>query len=247
MKTKTPPVIPQISLVRASSTLADRLRELILNGTFQAGSMLPAERDMVIDSGLSRGSIREALKILETEGLVEIKTGRSGGALVTAPTRTSLARSVQVFVRANTVDLKTLLDCRVAVEPAMARLAAENGTLEQFAEIRAAHHLAERTINNVTKYRPANFAFHMAIAKAACNEPLSALMEAISGPVLEERGFARMTNPETRAVAVQEHELICRAIEARNGEEAARLMLAHLDFYSRRLRAEAPRSAQSSR
>lgn len=229
-------MIEPLTLMRASRVLADRIRELILGGTFVSGTMLPAERDLVTDSGISRGSVREALKILETEGLVEIRTGRSGGALVTAPTPELLTRSVQVFVRANTVDLKTLLECRVAIEPSLARLAAENATAEQVAEIRRFHLKAEETIDDVVRYRPANFAFHMAIAKAAQNEPLAAFMEAISGPVLEERGFAKMTDPQTRRAAVKEHEQILQAIERHDGDEAARLMQDHLGFYSRKLK-----------
>lgn len=229
-------LIAPVMLVRAPSLLADRLRELILAGTFPSGEMLPSERDLVTESGLSRGSVREALKILETEGLVEIRPGRSGGALVTAPSQDSLVRTVQVFIRANSIDLKTLLDCRIAVEPMMARRAAENRTPEQMEEIWRLHHAVEDTIEDVVAYRPANFAFHMAVVKAAGNEPLGALMQAISGPVLVERGFARMTTPEIRAVAVQEHEGICRAIEARDGETAARLMLDHLSLYARMLK-----------
>lgn len=229
-------LVAPVTLTRAPSLLADRLRELILTGTFPSGELLPSERDLVADSGLSRGSVREALKILETEGLVEIRPGRSGGALVTAPSRDSLVRTVQVFIRANSIDLKTLLDCRIAVEPMMARLAAQHRTPEQMDEIWQLHRAVAETIEDVATYRPANFALHMAIVKAGRNEPLCALMQAISGPVLVERGFAQMTTPEIRKVAVKEHEGICRAIENRESEEAARLMLDHLSLYARMLK-----------
>ena len=102
----TPVVVP-----KASDVLAARLRDLILRGALVPGDPLPAERDLVIESGLSRAPVREALRVLESEGLIATRPGRTGGSIVTLPGRASVARSVEQFVRTHGVGLEALLDC----------------------------------------------------------------------------------------------------------------------------------------
>ena len=220
--------ITPISLSRASSVLADRLRDLILTGEFESGAMLPSERDIVADSGLSRGSVREALRILETEGLVEMRTGRAGGALVTTPTRASLARSLEVFLRANEVKLKVLLDCRLAIEPMMARLAAESHSADDLAMILQAHEDFLANSGDPEQYRPANFRWHLAVAHASQNEPLIALMESVREPILRSEGYNRLSTPSRRSGTIVAHTAVVDAIVARDGDRAARAMEAHL-------------------
>jgi GntR family transcriptional regulator, transcriptional repressor for pyruvate dehydrogenase complex len=129
--------ISRVVVPKASGLLAGRLRQLILGGDFASGEMMPSERDLVSESGLSRGTVREALKILETEGLVVIRPGRLGGARVKVPQRGDLVRSTEQFLRANQVTLENLFDCRVAIEPMLARLAAIHRTDEELAATRS--------------------------------------------------------------------------------------------------------------
>src|SRR5271167_4326671 len=119
MKTNSGALISPVIVPKAADVLAERLRELIV-----AGHILPTERELVSESGLSRTSVRDALRVLESEGLIATKVGRTGGSMVTLPGRESVARSVELFVRTHGIRLDSLLECRVAVEPALARLAA---------------------------------------------------------------------------------------------------------------------------
>jgi GntR family transcriptional regulator, transcriptional repressor for pyruvate dehydrogenase complex len=226
------PQIARVVVPKAPGLLAARLRNLILKGQFASGALLPPERDLVIETGISRGSVREALKILETEGLVEIKAGRSGGARVTIPKRTALARSTETFVRANGVDLRSLLDCRIAVEPMLARLTAHNRTNSELDHIRKLHERFEKSVDNIQLYRRINFQWHLAIAKASRNEPLTALMEAIATPVFEATGYEVVTTPKSRRAAVKAHAAVVDAIASGEEESAARAMLDHLTSYS---------------
>src|SRR6266699_1447680 len=79
---------------KASDVLADDLRERILLGEFPEGTALPTERDLVAQTQMSRATVREALRILEVQGLIRIKTGRAGGAYVQKPDDESVADSV---------------------------------------------------------------------------------------------------------------------------------------------------------
>src|SRR5690606_27239204 len=71
-----------IVVPKASDVLAERLRQMILSGQIQPGHQLPAERELVKETSLSRASVREALRILELEGLIETRRGRGGGSVV---------------------------------------------------------------------------------------------------------------------------------------------------------------------
>lgn len=230
--------IHRVVVPRAPGLLAERLRDLILQGEFMSGELLPPERDLVAESGLSRGSVREALKILETEGLVEIRSGRSGGARVTIPKRTTLARSTELFVRANAVPLESLLDCRIAVEPMLARLAARNRTEDELQRLRSLHEEFEASVADVKLYRQVNLTWHLAIAAASRNEPLTALMEAISTPLLEATGYEVVTTAKTRQEAVRAHAAVVDAIARHDEDAAARAMEKHLSSYSSILRAK---------
>ena len=77
---------------KAADVLADTLREQILNGRLGVGSLLPNERELSERAGLSRTSVREALRILEVEGLIATRTGRNGGSEVVRPTSATLER-----------------------------------------------------------------------------------------------------------------------------------------------------------
>jgi hypothetical protein len=233
-------LLSDVVLPKAPGLLADRLRELILRGRFTPGSMLPTERELSAQSGLSRGSVREALKILETEALIEIRTGRSGGARVTTPDRGSLVRTVEVFIRTNVLSLKELLDCRTAVEPKLATLAARFRSTSDIDILRERHVEFVASLQDAHQYRIANFDWHLAVARASQNQILTAVMEAIAQPVLEATGFGQMTTQEHRRLAVQDHGAIVDAIERQDEAAAGRLMEAHLAPYSAIIRASTP-------
>lgn len=223
--------ISRVVVPKASGLLAGRLREMIVQGRVSSGDMLPPERDLVIESGLSRGSVREALKILETEGLVEIRSGRAGGARVTVPKRIDLVRSTELFLRANGVTLESLLDCRIAIEPMLARLTARNRTQAELEHLHELHEKFAASVDDTPRYRTINFQWHLAIARASRNEPLTALMEAISTPVLEAIGYENVTTPTTRREAVAAHARIMAAIDAGDADAASEAMEAHLTVY----------------
>src|SRR5712691_5752342 len=113
---------------KASDVLAYDLRERILRGEFPEGTALPPERELVAQTQMSRATVREALRILEVQGLVRIKTGRAGGAYVQKPGKESVADSVALAIRGRHIRMAALLETREAIEPACAQLAAKYRT-----------------------------------------------------------------------------------------------------------------------
>ena len=91
MKNSIAKVLP-VTVPKAADILANQLRDMIVSGRLTPGSFLPNERQLVTDSGLSRTSVRDALRVLESEGLISTKVGRSGGSMITLPGRDAVAR-----------------------------------------------------------------------------------------------------------------------------------------------------------
>src|ERR1700689_5531812 len=114
-----------LQVPKASDVLADDLRERILRGDFPEGTALPPERELVNQTRMSRTTVREALRILEVQGLVRIKTGRAGGAFVYRPDGDSVANTVDLLLPRRQRRMASLLETREGVEPVCARLAAK--------------------------------------------------------------------------------------------------------------------------
>ena len=172
--------VPKILVPKASDVLAGQLRKGILDGTWGEGQMLPSEREISETSGLSRSSVREALKILELEGFLTTRTGRNGGSIVCAPTRDTIVRSVNLFISSRGSAIRTLLDARAAIEPIAARLAAKHRTEQDIARIRATHAELVADIEDQQRYIQHNLEWHLAVVRAGHNELLMAFMESIA-------------------------------------------------------------------
>lgn len=231
MKNTTNPKISPITVPKAADILANQLREMIVNGRLPPGSYLPAERQLVAESGLSRTSVRDALRVLESDGLITTRVGRSGGSMVTLPGRAAVARSVELFVRTHGIRLESLLECRVAVEPTLARLAARNRTDAQLAEMETLHEDFLAAMDDVPRYKEVNLDWHLAVARASGNEPLIALMEAISRPVRDAMDYQHVTTPELRRTAMAAHTKILDAIRRQDEASAYRRMERHVSGY----------------
>jgi len=213
--------------------MRDDLRDRILSGEIQPGELLPSERALVEDYGLSRGSVREAIRTLEVEGLIEINRGRFGGSRVTVPRRDRLVRLVDIFVRANDVSLSSMLDCRSAIEPMMARLAARNMTDSELAHLESVHDQFVKHAGDIKKYRRLNYDWHLRIARISNNEPLLAIIEPVLSIASSSLDYERVTTLENRQRAISAHAEVMSALRAGDERHAAIAMEAHLTSYSR--------------
>jgi GntR family transcriptional repressor for pyruvate dehydrogenase complex len=231
MVARSSSLISSIVVPKAADILAARLRDLIVKGEITPGSYLPTERELVVESSLSRTSVRDALRVLESEGLITTKVGRAGGSMVTLPGRASVARSVELFLRTHGVKLESLLECRVAVEPTLARLAARRRTKAQLAEMEALHEQFVISVKDVVRYKSLNLDWHLSIARASGNEPLIALMEATSAAIRDAMDYQHVTTPALRAVVVKAHTAILKAIREQDEDAAFKRMDRHVSEY----------------
>ena len=217
---------------KASDVLAAKLRELILARGLAEGTPLPTERELVAQSGLSRTSVREALRVLETEGLVVTKAGRNGGSQVRRPGRESISRSFELFVRSHGVRFEALLEAREAIEPAAAALAARHRLDGDLAEMTRIHHALAQVADDVTEHVRLNLAWHRAIMRASRNELLIAFFDAIADSVQAATESQRLNSREVRREVVRAHSRVLAAIAAQDADAAFRRMQRHLGAYS---------------
>ncbi len=164
--------------------LADDLRERILRGEFPEGTALPPERELVNQTRMSRTTVREALRILEVQGLVRIKTGRAGGAFVYRPDRDSVAGSVSLLIRGRQIRIPALLETREAIEPFCAQLAAKHRTDEDLERLEQANE-AIAADGTLAEFLQANVDWHVAVAVASHNELLAGFMVALSRSIYD--------------------------------------------------------------
>lgn len=220
--------VERVSVLKSYDVLANRLRDSILRREIAEGEPLPTERELVTQTGLSRGSVREALRILAVEGLLRTTHGRLGGNIVTLPGNESMATAIDRFVRGRRLPLRALQETREILEPSLARLAAERCTSAGLEEIQSLHHALITAAGDFEKFSQLNIKWHNAIARASGNELLAAVLFSVSYGVAVATTVKEYDTAETRAQVIHIHGLINQAIESRNPDLAERRMRQHI-------------------
>jgi GntR family transcriptional repressor for pyruvate dehydrogenase complex len=230
--------IGTIRVPKSCDVLADRLQRQILSGAYPLGSALPTERELVAGTGLSRGSVREALRILEAHGLIETRAGRYGGSVVSRPTDAALAHHINLFVKGRSVALSALVEARQALEPMVAYLAAKNRTDDDLREMTLiSDRLDEAALSDVPRFLTENANWHSAMAVASHNDLLRAFMASISDLMLEVSHIENMSSPDIRKLVTQAHRRILDAIKVQDADTARRRAERDVQAYAEYLKA----------
>ena len=232
--------IGPVKAEKSFEILAARLRERILSGAIPAGENLPNERELGDQTGLSRGSIREALRVLEAQGLVATKAGRNGGRVALQPSAEFLQGSIEFFVRGRQIPFAQLTETKEALEPVLAALAAEHRTDHDLAALEAiGDRLASSTV--ASDVHAANAEWHLAVAHASHNLLLVAVAQAL-GPLIHDPHVEDFASPEIRDAVMRAHGRIHQAIVDRDADAAHRRMARHVRAYRTRIEAVAPKT-----
>jgi len=227
-----PVQLQPMQVPKASDVLANDLRERILRGEFPSGTALPPERELVTQTQMSRTTVREALRILEVQGLVVIKTGRSGGAFVQQPGGASVASSVSLLIRGQQLRLSDLLETRETIEPACAGLAAKYRTDDDIAALDAANAKLGDLDIPLEEFLKANVDWHLAVAAASHNELLTGFMTALSNAIYSSTENTAFVDDEVRKTTHRAHKTITDAIRAGDPAVATRRMSKHVHGYA---------------
>lgn len=227
-KRKPRVTVTRISVPKPHDVLANHLRDGILRGEIAEGDALPSERELVDQTGLTRGAVREALKTLSVEGLVQTRHGRFGGSVVTLPGQESMATAINRFVQGRKLSLRSLQETREALEPFLARMAAERRSAENLLELKTLHAELVAAVADFHEFAAVNVKWHNAVAKASGNELLAAVLYSIAHGVHIATSMEEYDTMETRKQVIHIHSRINDAIEAGNPDLAERGMRQHM-------------------
>lgn len=222
-----------VRAARASTDVIVQIRDAILSGRYAQGARLPTEREMAKQFGVSRVTIRDALRALEASGLIEIRVGGQGGPYVREPDSAVLAESLRTHLHLQGTTFAELAEARLALETTAARLACERATEADLAEMRSA---LEPPGPDGTASTSVDF--HTALVRAAHNTALLTMFTALRSLLAEAFETLHARQPDMARVAHDVHSRLYEAVAERDGELATRLMRDHLyDFADRAARA----------
>ena len=220
---------------RASTQVVAQIRDAIMAGRYVKGDRLPTEREMARQFGVSRVTIRDALRALEAGGLIEVRVGGLGGPYVAQPDPLRLAESLRTHLHMQGSTFAELAEARLALETTAARLAAERAQKDDLARMRAA--LEELPGEGGTAGQSVDF--HTALVRSAHNSALLTMFLATRVLLQEAFNTLHARQPDMAEVAHRVHRQLYKAIERRDGELAVRLMRDHLyEFAARAERAQ---------
>ncbi len=228
----TPPVI---RVRKAYEQVYDQLRELIIRGELPRGERLPGEIVLAREFGVSRGTVREALRALEAHNLIRTAKGASGGSFVTLPTvdhvSEFLEANISLLSEANDVTLEEFLETRRLLEVYAARQCAVRRSEADLERLRGTI-LDDPDELAVEQRYIYNQEFHTAVLDAAGNTLLRIAAQPIFS-ILQTNLSRETLSPRFPGRVNDDHRAILEAIEAGDGDAAAEEMRKHLVYLSR--------------
>lgn len=211
--------------------VANVLRRRIIGGDLAVGDSLPPEMRLVDELGVSRPTLRAALRILESEQLITVRRGSRGGAWVNAPTTSVLARRAGVYFQFHGVTLDEVHQARAAVEPPAARIVAEARDPDAIALLDALIEEEERATDDRAAFRRAGLRFHRTVVELAGNKTLIVLAAMIHGVIEQHADRYQPAAGRYRhgPARHQEHREFVELVRAGDADQAERLWTDHLD------------------
>lgn len=217
-----------VSFGRLSDRIKAVLKQAIIDGGLNAGDKLPTEEQLAGDLNVSKVTVREALREMETEGLIEKRRGIHGGSFVAEPSCAKISELVINYIQFGGLTPKQLTEFRVLLEPSMVALASERRTDEDLSVLRNCIAAFEKSLAEGIIDHALGLKFHQHIADACHNPLISAVMAAIM-KVFEEIIPTVPMSLEDGRVDLDFCKRFYECILQRRGQEASKLMIAHFD------------------
>jgi len=213
---------------RMSGQIVRQISDLIRQGQLTPGDRLPAERELVTTFGVSRVTVRDALRVLEVMGLVEIRVGSAGGAFVTTPSTGVIGETLSNLLLMSSYEPEQIAEVRLVIELGIFDLVAERITEEDIAELRELCRRAKTKLDEGEYDTNLSMAFHSRLAAAAHNPAISMLSESFSGPLAMTAMRAKEVRRNAHKKTVQEHTKIVNALASGDTDAARSTLIDHL-------------------
>jgi DNA-binding FadR family transcriptional regulator len=221
----------QARSIRAHESILEQLQNLILSGKLPPGSRLPSERAMMSEFQVSRPTVREALRVAESMGLISVRPGDPGGPKVLGAPSIGIKRVLDGLLQVGGTSALELIETRIALDSAAAALASmqPRERLEGMKEILC--HM--QTTTDLREFAALDVSFHEAVTLASGNRLFHLIFLALGEPIraLIESKFKSSQN-NSREETLQHHRAIVDAIHSGNARLAASSVRTHLgEFY----------------
>lgn len=215
-----------VSPVRAYERIVEQIEQAVLSGRLRPGERLPGERDLMAQFGVSRSTIREALRVLQAGEVIRSRPGDPRGPEVLPASPSSLRKSLDRLARAETLGLAELVQFRMVLEGSAYQLAAELRTQADLAELHAALDAMTSSLDDYETFSRADVRFHDLVARAGRNTLIVVCGKVVRGVVLDliEGKLASAADREAlMRASVAHHEEVLRAVADGDGPRAAHL------------------------
>lgn len=212
---------------RAFHHVVEQFRSDILRGRRRPGDRLPPEQAISEQFSVSRMGVREAIRVLENQGLVQVRHGYAGGVFVSQSSLGPVLGALQTSLQLGQVEVEELYEARLFFEPTVARVAAERATPSLLEELEENSQRAGAAVEAGTDAFAINLQFHAILGRASGNRVLGIIMQTLTD-LLENLDREYPTNRGVSTKAVSDHADLIEAIRGHDGVRAERIMTAHL-------------------
>jgi DNA-binding FadR family transcriptional regulator len=215
---------------KVAEIVAQSIAEYILHEDLKPGDALPNERVMTESLAVGRATLREGLRLLETQGVIVIRPGPGGGPVLRAPMPADLASSMTLMLQSMRVSFLQVVEARTAIEPEIARAAALERTEEQLEALREASAVLAASPAQPGEFRSAYHRFHELLGEMTANvvlQVLASTLRKVSEPLHEQVVWG----PRSERAAVQTHLRLLAAIERRDGDATHDEIADHMRWY----------------
>lgn len=217
-----------VSVGRVSQVIVDQIKLLLRDGKLATGDRLPSERDLCQRFGVSRVTVREALRVLEASGLVKIRVGARGGAFIAQPSAERLGEGLADLLTLSPVTALEVTEARMIIELGLIPLVVERATEEDIYGLRDLVDKATAALKTEDYNMDMSAQFHVRLATCTHNRAIEMLVQSFHGPLLMSLREARMTAPLMGHRGTEEHLQLVLAIERRDAIGATEIMQDHL-------------------
>jgi GntR family transcriptional repressor for pyruvate dehydrogenase complex len=225
-----------VSSSRVSQLIVDQIRMLLKEERLQPGDRLPSERELCTQFGVSRVTVREALRSLEASGLVEIRLGARGGAFVTAPSSRRVGEGLADLLSLSPLTATEVTEARLVFELGIVPLIIERATEEDLDALRALCDEHAEAVKQDTYDMEMSADFHTRVAACTHNGAIEMLVQSFHGPLLMSLREAQSIEPQMGHRGSKEHRKFVEAIAARDAEAATEIMRTHLQRTASRVK-----------
>ncbi len=212
---------------RAFHLIVEQIRDEIFRGRRKPGDRLPPEQVLAEQFNVSRTGVREALRVLESQGFVQVRHGYAGGVFVANAGLTPVLGALHTLLQRGQLEVSEVYEARVLFEPTVARLAVERGDEAIVGRLEDNVARAKTVLDKGSDVFSINLEFHAILAQAAGNRILALVMQALVA-LLERMDREYPTHRGVSRKAVHDHLHVVEAIRAHDAARAEQLMVKHL-------------------